>query len=599
MTGPRALLLGSLLLCLGCSGTEETPVFGPGPQVWAGCDPAWSVVHPASGSERLLAACALPGGEAWAVGTGGVVVHHVGQRWRRENTGTDATLADVATDGRLVCAVGSDGTILVREGAAWRREASGTAGTLRAVAVAADGAAWAGGEGGVLLQRAPEGWRGAGRPDASDVTALAAMGDTMVVGYASGQVIGMAAGQGRTLASFGGLGVLGLAVSPSGTLFAAADSLYRYDSGRWVALRNISDRRLAANDSLVFCGMRAFRHDGTGSWFDPFFYVRVPDPLVAVCPVGPAGALAVGLYGAFSWLREGAWLRDLGGGYTGQIVGLADGTACGVVDRRVIAWDDDCWRVVSFPDGDVYQLFDGQDATHLLLRVASGLVLAGPTGQTAVPSPPVWPYQMLVDSDGALVGRDRDGIIAWTGREWRREISVDEGTEAPRLSRTRAGELFAVNSARVMRRAGGRWRNEARLVYPGAGSWPYSYIYQCGKIPAGRFPDAFVLVGGDYWLNWDARADSVQGDWRLYDPPLNQVRVSVFCEAAGAVYVLDSSANRVLRMRFESPETRSWEAVTGAGPDQITALRIEPDGAITAFASSTGRVWRHPGPHLF
>ena len=419
MTGPRLLLLGSLLVCLGCSGTEETPVFGPGPEVWAGYDPAWTVVYPTNGPERLLAACAVASGEAWAVGTGGVVLHHEDQRWLRERSDTGATLADVATDGRLVCAVGSGGAIIAREGGAWRREASGTSRALRAVAVAADGTAWAGGEGGVLLRRAAGIWRPAPQPTTSAVTALAVWADTLFVGDAAGVVRGLAGVGGRELGAFGGTGVVRLAVSPSGTLFAAADSLYRYDSGRWVALRRNSDHGLAANDSLVFSGTSAYRHDGSESWC----YVRLSgNGLAAACAVGPAGALAVGLHGAFSWLRDGAWRMDLNGGGTWGIVPLADGTACALVDGQVIAWDDDSWKVVAaFPDTSFIRLADGLDRSHLLLRVDSGYLLTGATGPAAVPPPPDWLNQVLIAPDGAVVGIDYAGLVAWNGQEWRRE----------------------------------------------------------------------------------------------------------------------------------------------------------------------------------
>jgi len=599
VTGPRLLLLGSLLLCLGCSGMEETPVFGPGPGVWAGYDPAWTVVHPTNGTERLLAACALASGEAWAVGTGGVVVHHVGERWLRERTGTGATLADVATDGRLVCAVGSGGAIIVREGGEWRREASGTSGALRAVAFAADGTPWAGGEGGALLRRTEEGWHRKVQLGASDVTALVALGDTMVVGYASGRVVGMFGPMWRTLGEFGGTGVLRLAVSPSGTLFAAADSLYRYDSGRWIALSGNADHRLAANDSLVFCGGVALRLDGSGDWHDPLHWIPWPgQQLAAVCAVGPAGALAVGLDGAFSWLRDGAWRRDPDGGCTGAGVPLADGTICALIDGQVIAWDDDRWRVVgaspvAHSDTLSIELVDGLDRSRLLFRANAGFVLTGASRQVVPPPPYRWSTQALLAPDGALVGADEEGLIAWDGQEWRREyINPDEGWLSYELGRTRDGQLFALHGRGILSREKGRWRAVARLAES-------DYISHVGAYSAaGPVGDSWVVLGAQRWLHWRDRDDSVQNDWRPYEPPRNDVWIWVSCEAAGVVYALEQNANRVLGLRFAGPETGEWSAVTGPLPDRVQALRVEPDGSITAFAPVAGRVWRYPARPL-
>ncbi len=588
MTRPRLLLLGCLLLCLGCSGTEEAPVFGPGPAVWSGYDPAWAVVYPASGAERLLGACALASGEAWAVGTGGVVVHHAGHRWEREGSGIAATLADVATDGRLVCAVGSDGAIIVREGGAWRRESGHTNHPLRAVAFTADGTAWAGGGSGagVLLRRTEAGWRLGRNPDIPPISALAAMGDTLVVGCVTGLAVGMAATGERILGTLGGPGVLRLAVSPSGTLFAAADSLYRYDAGRWVALANQSDRRLAANDSLVFNGSRSWPHEGGGSGH----WVNSPgQEVVAICAAGRSGALVVGLYGAFSWLRDGAWRRDLGGGFSQWNLSLADGTVCGVVDRQVIAWDEDGWRVIHGPSVDSPALMDGLDREHLLLWVGGEFVRIGPDGQVSVPEPPSWVESPLIAPDGAVVGRDGDGILAWTGQEWRRELSFENAGGTFRLTRTRAGELFGVNSRSVWRRSDGHWRQEARLAFP-----EDDWNVWGGDVAAGRFPDSFTVVGGNRWLNWSARADTVQGDWRPYLPSSASVSIGAVCETAGAVYLLERYSHRVLGLRFGRPEARAWAEMTGPLPERAEMLRVEPDGAITAFARSTGRVWRFP-----
>lgn len=590
MTGLRLLLLGSLLVCVGCSGTEETPVFGPGPEVWAGNDPDWAVVYPANGNERLLAACALPSGEAWAVGTGGVALHHVGVRWLREETGTDATLADVATDGRLVCAVGSDGAIIVRESGAWRREASHTAHALRAVAIVADGTAWACDEAGALLRRTGAGWGPGPQPGVPSVTTLVAWGDTLVVGSASGLVVAMAGSEARTLGEFGSPGILRLAVSPSGTLFAAADSLYRYDSGRWITVNAYANRQLAANDNLVFSGSSSWPYGGSDVWS---YFQGLGQEVAAICAVGSDGALAVGLQGGFSWLRDGVWRLDLHGGYSGGVVQLADGTACAVLDRQVIVWDDDCWRPLPLPWGvGLSGLVDGLDRSHLLLRIGSNYVLTGTTGSVTLPPPPHGLNAARIAPDGTVVGVDGDGLVAWNGQEWQREdLRQDADLLRFRLVRTRAGELFAISIPRVLRREGGHWRDVARIALP-----PIDYYYSGNFAAVGQFPRPFAVLDANRWLNWDDRADSLQSDWRMYDPPHDEVRASVSCETPGAVYVLDESTNRLLGLRFAGPEAGSWVLVAGSPPDPVTSLWAEPDGSITAFARSTGRIWRHPAP---
>ncbi|MHB8079606.1 MAG: WD40/YVTN/BNR-like repeat-containing protein [Candidatus Krumholzibacteriia bacterium] len=589
MTRSRLLLLAGLLGCLGCSGTEETPVFGPGPRVWGGTDPDWTIIYPASGNERLLAACALADGEAWAVGTGGVVVHHDGARWVREESRTGASLADVATDGRLVCAVGSGGAIVTREAGRWRREESGTSRALRAVAVMADGTAWAGGEGGVLLRRTQGTWAPWAASGGAAITSLAAWRDTLVVGDAAGAVAGWSALGGRGMGAFAGTGVLRLAVSPGGTLFAAADSLYRYDTGRWIGLRANSDARLAANDNLLFAGRYALSHDGVGPGQDSRSYgPSLGDEIAAICAVGPTGALAIGQHGAFAWLDDEAWRRDRTGSGAWTIKRLADGTICSLLNGEVIAWEDDHWRTVGPlpPAANPNYLLDGLDRSRLVLRAGAGLLLGGRTW-TVVPAPPLSVRQALIDPAGGLVVSDEDGIIGWDGREWRREVVREAGSFfLLQLVRTRAGEVFAFNEQLVMRREEGRWRELARLG-------PMSGVINGRPLAVvGRFPETLVLLGTFKWLRWDAHADSVQGDWQDYLPPGGFGSSLVYHETAGSVFALGTD-DLVIRLRLDGRPDGAWEEVTGSLPSDARDLWVARDGAVMV-QDTFGRVWRHP-----
>ncbi|WP_432261430.1 WD40/YVTN/BNR-like repeat-containing protein [Cupriavidus sp. TMH.W2] len=102
----------------------------------------------------------LPGGQMWAVGTNGKILHSddAGQKWSRQGTASHETLQDVAAwDGRRAVAVGNEGVVLTTDdaGHTWapaQAPKSAISNKLMRVQVSQDGGAWAVGSGGALLR---------------------------------------------------------------------------------------------------------------------------------------------------------------------------------------------------------------------------------------------------------------------------------------------------------------------------------------------------------------------------------------------------------------------------------------------------------------
>ncbi len=315
------------------------------------------------------------------------------------------------------------------------------------------------------------------------MTTLAAWGDTLVVGDEAGVVRGLTATGGRELGAFAGSGVLRLAVSPGGTLFAAIDSLYRYDGGRWFGLRASPGSILAAYDSLVFSGGLELpldydpRHDGL---LYPGYGPSLGDELAAICPVGPAGALAVGLHGAFAWRRAAGWRLDPDGGGSREVLPLADGTACALFDNRLLVWNDDRWRSASplpIIPGDLHRLncwtgSTGRGCWCVSIRTCCGAESPGRWCRCRSPGS----ARSGSIRPGGLVASDNAGLLAWNGQEWRREFTNEDASSGSfQLARSRAGDLFAVSSSGYLRREEGGWREVAPADradhYPGR--WPW------------------------------------------------------------------------------------------------------------------------------
>ncbi|MCS6911758.1 MAG: hypothetical protein RMK29_00740 [Myxococcales bacterium] len=118
------------------------------------------VVEPSGTTENLYAVVGLPGGEAYAVGAAGVILHRQEGTWKREGMGLALTvgLFGVAAAGPdEVIAVGDAGTIVRRSGGTWQAETSGTRSDLRAVWMGS-GEAVAVGAMATILRRQMGGW---------------------------------------------------------------------------------------------------------------------------------------------------------------------------------------------------------------------------------------------------------------------------------------------------------------------------------------------------------------------------------------------------------------------------------------------------------
>ncbi len=172
---PRALLrrattVGLLLLALGCTfprpdrtleappaPTVTPPLIAPeaqqGPAVCT--RDGWCADAPTPQSDPLFALTGLPGGERWAVGERGVVLHGAGAAWSRESWGTaERWVGAWASPSGTVWAVGPQGTRRWANGA-WRHEPE-VGRSLRGVTGFADDDVWAAGDFGALLH-----WDGA------------------------------------------------------------------------------------------------------------------------------------------------------------------------------------------------------------------------------------------------------------------------------------------------------------------------------------------------------------------------------------------------------------------------------------------------------
>ncbi len=114
------LLLGLLLLAVGCSDDESDPTFPPQPEPEVG---NWFLGIWGSGPDDI-----------YAVGQPGLIYHWNGTAWSREESGVDVALTDVWGPGDgSVYVTGHEGVILRKSGGGWTRLESGTAEDLFSV----------------------------------------------------------------------------------------------------------------------------------------------------------------------------------------------------------------------------------------------------------------------------------------------------------------------------------------------------------------------------------------------------------------------------------------------------------------------------------
>jgi hypothetical protein len=124
------------------------------------CGPDGCWENPRPGFYYLEDVCLDETGGGFAVGAGGMVLHHVGGVWTREDPGVSESLFSIACwPGGEAVAVGSAGVVVERRGGGWAPVGAPSAGRdLLAVDGADPGAVWAVGEGGVVLRRVDGAW---------------------------------------------------------------------------------------------------------------------------------------------------------------------------------------------------------------------------------------------------------------------------------------------------------------------------------------------------------------------------------------------------------------------------------------------------------
>lgn len=623
---PRRALLAALavLAAAGCSITEDRLVFGPGPPALGLVDPGWSVEHPISGEESLLGACLGPDGEAWLVGTGGLVLHDDGRGWRREDTaGVDAALGTViAVDGGAFAA-GADGVVLRREGRAWVREATGSDADLRALAVDAHGVLWAAGSDGALLRREAGGWTAVAVPDLgggghcrANLTSLAVLGDTLVVASDAGEVLAHADGGWRRLGSFAPYGVIQLAAAATGELFVSTGDLHCYAQGRWNPVALDQDVRLLAAAGTVLLMSRAY------SWVSARFLAAQPDSSnwsvdmagapTAICLDAAGRALAVDAGGGIARRVAGAWAQDPAGRLgTGRLFTLLDGSCVLVAGGRFLVRDEEGgWRALedhgaaprqygSFHlDGvsrsDFYVCtnwpwqvwrFDGNwTELPLPLPAPPGIFDWEPKKSFLVDSegiPWLSSYsQMPVGGGATLVERD---IWRWVRGAWSR-ASNPRGERGWNLQRTASGQVFAHGAwgAAYWQRDG--WRGVPGIVPDKMGRlWL-----------AGRGPAPLVALRGEDWLArtspWDTTAAWEGFGFSTFSYEFGAV------EGRGGIYVQPQDVHGIRRLGADTRGEWGWAYATGELPEAMYSLHVEREGSLIAVGSESGRVYCYRPP---
>ncbi|MBI5500401.1 MAG: hypothetical protein HY907_09170 [Deltaproteobacteria bacterium] len=177
----RAACASTAEACNGCDDTRDGST-----DEGCACRDGWAVEHPlAPGPESLFSIAAAPDGHAFAVGSGGVILHWDGARWTREVPPGAYNLRWVdALREDFAVAVGSNGSVVWRRGASWTYDdSSGTSQPLFGVSIVDENDVWASGANGTVIH-----WDGASwLPSATGTTRhlyriLATTDDVFAVG---------------------------------------------------------------------------------------------------------------------------------------------------------------------------------------------------------------------------------------------------------------------------------------------------------------------------------------------------------------------------------------------------------------------------------
>lgn len=623
---PRRALLAALavLAAAGCSITEDRLVFGPGPPVLGLADPGWTVEHPISGEESPLGACLGPDGEAWLVGTGGLVLHDDGRGWRREDTaGVDATLTAVIAVDEGTFAAGAGGVVLRQEGRTWVREATGTGADLRTLAVDAHGVLWTAGNDGALLRREAGGWTAVAVPDIeggglcrANLTSLAVLGDTLVVASDAGEVLAHADGGWRRLGSFAPYGVIQLAAAATGELFASTGDLHCYAQGRWNPVALDQEVRLLAAAGTVLLSSHAY------SWVIARFLAAQPDSSnwsvtldgapTAICLDAAGRALAVDAGGGIMRRIAGAWQRDPAGRLgTGRLFTLLDGSCVLAAGGRFLVRDEE-GRWLALEDDDsaprLYFSFhlDGVSRSDFYVCIWPWQVSHYDGSWTELPlpspAPPILPIDwdpedsFLVDGEGVpwlcgdfhtsvedgTAGTGRD-IWRWVRGAWSR-ASTPRGERGWNLQRTASGQVFAHGAW-----GAAYWQRDGWRGVPGIAPDKNGRLWL-----AGRAPGPLVALRGADWLArlspWDTTAawEALGFTPFLYDPRA--------VEGRGGIYLQPQDMHGVQRLGADERGEWAWTYATGVEPEAMYSLHVEREGSLIAVGYESGRVYRYRPP---
>lgn len=618
----RLLLLAwALAAAGGCSITEDVLVFGPGPSPWTEPESRWSIEHPVFGAERLLGACLGPDGRATIVGTNGLLLHDDGRGWRLERAPRVATVLLAVIDaGDVVLAAGEDGVVLRRLGREWVREDTGTDATLRALARGPDGAIWAAGDGGTLLRRDGSGWANVACPEpwfaGDDLTALATVGDTLAIGFASGRVLGHAGGGWRYLGRPDNLGVIGMAAFPDGRLFVSNGRLRCYQAGRWTEVSASGgpiSRVAAAGGVLLFCGgyssvMPLFlsAQPDTYSWHG---YLSYPTAL-ALDEQGRA--LVVNQDGEIMRRRDGEWRLDpAGAGLFWYARPLLDGSCLLAASREILELRDGSWRRAAigpagFRSGVAIDGFAAAD--YFCLGTAAWRDEAGVNDYRTV----LWRQQGLTGEEiplpapvaprlsGASLAVDASGDLFLTGNQrgvwrysrgvWSRELAPPDSNGKWSVQRTAAGQVFAWDGQRAWRWSGERWRPVEGVVAEAQDPVDSQVIPRF----AGHGAGPLVVLRERSWGVAEEGAGAAWS-WRRY--PISSMRYRdssvAWAEGRSRLFLDAGQTRSVYSLGTDPGGERAWTPAASLPPEGLRSLHAETDGSLIGVGSRTGRVYRY------
>lgn len=610
------LLWAALLATGGCSVTEDVLVVGPGPSPWLEPDAGWTVEHPVSGAEQPLAAYLGADGEAWIVGTGGLLLHDAGNGWTRERCdGVHASLAAVVEVGGAVYAAGASGVIVRREPRRWAREASGTGESLRALVAGPDGVAWAAGSGGVLLRRSLSGWEKVAVPEAggADLTSLAVLDDTLVVSSAAGAVFGYAGGAWRRLGDFAPYGVQQV-VSVPGGLFACADSLRRYAGGRWGRAGSGGAALMAAAGDLFLYATTSggvYSLDLSLPAPSGSLVAVLADPVTALAVDALGRGVAASSLGEIARRRQDVWEKDPGGlQRSGRLVSLLDGSRVLLVERRILVPREEGWAAIAPPAGVSWYAsnveVDGRSANDFYLLRSSDTRVFHWQGDWEEIAPPGLldpmdvmlgaPASFFVDADGDVWFAGRFQILvagdlwrsAWD--LWRLAAGVWCREPPPQpsgtwqLQRTASGQVFAHNYQRAYVRQGGSWQALPGIRRDSSGQL---------RLAGGNLAPLVAVRGGDWLVRLGPCASDTA--WHSFGVDLPDLPI-VLTESQAGVFLMTRERSSVLRLAWGWSAGWSWEAAAGPAPEWLKSLHAEPDGSLIGVGRETGRVYRHRLP---